>query len=85
MCDQDNEGGDDCLKVVTIMMRMVIDNISGNGVGIGVAVCDDDVILMMIEMVVGLTLKEGIIIFTAAMILLIMTMYCVAKDFARSC
>ena len=29
MCDQDNEGGDDCLKVVTIMMRMVIDNISG--------------------------------------------------------
>ena len=84
MCDQDNEGGDDCLKVVTIMMRMVIDNISGNGVGIGVAVCDDDVILMMIEMVVGLTLKEGIIIFTASMILLIMTMYCVAKDIARS-
>lgn len=66
------------------MMRMVIDNISGNGVGIGVAVCDDDVILMMIEMVVGLTLKEGIIIFTAAMILLIMTIYCVAKDFSRS-
>ena len=39
---------------------------------------------MMIEMVVGLTLKEGIIIFTVAMILLIMTMYCVAKDIARS-
>ena len=53
------------------MMKMVIDNISGSGVGIGVAVCDDDVILIMIEMVVGLTLKEGIIIFTAAMILLI--------------
>ena len=61
------------------MMRMVIDNISGNGVGIGVAVCDDDVILIVIEMVVGLTLTKRIIIFTAAMILLIMTMYCVAK------
>lgn len=65
------------------MMRMVIDNISGSGVGIGVAVCDDDVILTMIEMVVGLTLKEGIIIFTAAMILLIITMYCVAKGFCK--
>ena len=85
MCDQDNEGGDDCLKVVTIMMRMVIDNISGSGVGIGVAVCDD-VILIMIEMVVGLTLKEGIIIFTAAMILLIIILECIVslRDFARS-
>lgn len=65
------------------MMRMVIDNISDNGVGIGVAVCDDDVILIMIEMVVGLTLKKGIIIFTAVMILLITTMYCVAKGFCK--
>lgn len=55
-------------KEVTIMMRMVIDNISGNEVSIGVAGCDDDVILIMIEMVVGLTLKKVIVIFIAAMI-----------------
>ena len=64
-------------------MRRVIDNISGNEIGIGVAGCDDDVILITIGMVVGLTLMKKVIIMFMAIMLLIMTMYHVTEGFCK--
>lgn len=64
-------------------MRMVIDNISGNEVGIGVAGCDDDVVLITLGMVVGLTVMKKVIIMFMAIMLLIMTMYHVTEGFCK--